>query len=49
MKKIINENLEIVRKEVSREEAIHDFKEIGDEYKLELIDAIPEDETSDDL
>jgi len=45
MKKIINENLEIIRKEVSREEAIELFKEIDDEYKLELIDAIPENET----
>lgn len=44
MKKIINENLEIVRKEVSREEAIRIYKEIGDEYKLELIEAIPEGE-----
>jgi len=45
MKKIINENLEIIRKEVSREEAIELFKEMDDEYKLELIDAIPENET----
>ncbi len=45
MKKIINENLPIVRKEVSREEAIQIYKEIGDEYKLELIEAIPENET----
>ncbi|WP_285765623.1 threonine--tRNA ligase [Peribacillus sp. SI8-4] len=41
MKKIVNENLEISRIEVSRDEAISRFKEIGDEYKLELIDAIP--------
>jgi len=45
MKKIINENLPIVRKVVSREEAIQMYKEIGDEYKLELIEAIPENET----
>lgn len=44
MKKIINENIEVVRKEVSRDEAIELYKEIGDEYKLELIDAIPADE-----
>ncbi|WP_449621172.1 threonine--tRNA ligase [Robertmurraya sp. Marseille-Q9965] len=44
MKKIINENIEVVRKEVSRDEAIQLYKEIGDEYKLELIDAIPADE-----
>ncbi|RFU70719.1 threonine--tRNA ligase [Peribacillus saganii] len=41
MKKIINENLEVVRVEVSRDEAVNRFKEIGDEYKLELIEAIP--------
>lgn len=45
MKKIVNANLEVVRKEVSRNEAKRLFAEIGDEYKLELIDAIPEDET----
>ena len=45
MKKIINENLDVVRKEVSRNEAVQMYKEIGDEYKLELIEAIPEDET----
>jgi threonyl-tRNA synthetase len=45
MKKIMNENLDIVRKEVSRNEAVEIFKEIDDEYKLELIEAIPEDET----
>jgi threonyl-tRNA synthetase len=42
MKKIVGENLEVVRKEVSREEAKKLFAH--DEYKLELIDAIPEDE-----
>lgn len=44
MKKIISENLEIERKEVSREEARQIYEEIGDEYKLELLDAIPEGE-----
>lgn len=44
MKKIINENIEIVRKEVSRENAVKFFKELGDPYKLELIEAIPADE-----
>ncbi|WP_420910809.1 threonine--tRNA ligase [Priestia aryabhattai] len=41
MKKIVNSNIEIERKEVSREEAIQLFKEVSDELKLELIDAIP--------
>ncbi|MED1016674.1 threonine--tRNA ligase [Bacillus atrophaeus] len=45
MKKIINANLPIVRKEVSREEAKARFAEIGDDLKLELLDAIPEGET----
>ncbi|MBS4176079.1 threonine--tRNA ligase [Lederbergia citrea] len=42
MKKIINENIEIVRKEVTRDEAKQLFSE--DQYKQELIDAIPADE-----
>jgi threonyl-tRNA synthetase len=45
MKKIVSENLEIVRKEVSREEAIRLYEEIGDHLKLELIQDIPEGET----
>ncbi|WP_339228354.1 threonine--tRNA ligase [Oceanobacillus sp. FSL K6-2867] len=44
MKRIIDENLEIKRVEVSRNEAQERFQEIGDGLKLELIDAIPEDE-----
>lgn len=45
MSKIIAENLEIVRKEVSRKEAQARFAEIEDPYKLELLEAIPADET----
>jgi threonyl-tRNA synthetase len=45
MAKIVHENIEIVRKEVSRAEAIQLFKEAGDPYKLELIEAIPDEET----
>lgn len=44
MKKIVGDNIDVERQEVSREEAISRFKEIDDEYKLELIDAIPADE-----
>ncbi|WP_088006612.1 threonine--tRNA ligase [Indiicoccus explosivorum] len=44
MKRIIGENLDIECVEVSRDEAKARYEEIGDEYKLELIDAIPEDE-----
>ncbi|WP_151735347.1 threonine--tRNA ligase [Paenibacillus tengchongensis] len=43
MERIISENLPIVRKEVSREEALRIFGELGDPYKLELIEALPED------
>ncbi|HDY9571245.1 TPA: threonine--tRNA ligase [Staphylococcus argenteus] len=42
MKQIVNENMKIERKVVSREEAKALFS--NDVYKLELIDAIPEDE-----
>ncbi|MFS1517662.1 threonine--tRNA ligase [Bacillus sp. SCS-151] len=45
MKKIVNENIEIVRHEVSREEAIKRFEEIDDNLKLELINDIPAGET----
>ncbi|HHW9621219.1 TPA: threonine--tRNA ligase [Staphylococcus aureus] len=42
MKQIVNENMKIERKVVSRDEAKELFS--NDEYKLELIDTIPEDE-----
>ena len=42
MKKIINENIDIVRHNVSRSEAFDKFKE--DEYKVELLEAIAEDD-----
>ena len=45
MQRIIDENLEIVRSEVSRDEAKKMFQEIGDDLKLELIDDIPEGDT----
>lgn len=44
MQRIIDANLPINRIEVSREKAIDMFKEIGDDLKLELIEAIPEGE-----
>ncbi|MFC7339762.1 hypothetical protein ACFQY0_21445, partial [Haloferula chungangensis] len=40
-----DENLEFERIELSREEAIEKFKELGDDLKLELIEDIPEGET----
>ncbi|WP_413517669.1 threonine--tRNA ligase [Carnobacterium maltaromaticum] len=42
MMKIVKENNPIVRKEVTREEALELFK--SDPYKVELITALPEDE-----
>ncbi len=44
MKKIVKEKLPIKRREMSREEAIKFFREIGETYKLELISELPEDE-----
>ena len=45
MSKIVSENLEIRRREVSREEAIKIFSDINDSLKLELINDLPEDTT----
>ena len=44
MEKIVNENLAITRREVSREEAKAIFKGVNDPLKLELLEAIPGDE-----
>ncbi|WP_128894919.1 threonine--tRNA ligase [Longirhabdus pacifica] len=45
MNKIIKENHKIVRREVSREEALNIYTEIDDHLKLELIHELPEGET----
>ncbi|MCP8967411.1 threonine--tRNA ligase [Ectobacillus ponti] len=45
MERIIKENLDIVRHEVSRDEAVRRYEEIGDNLKLELIQDIPADQT----
>lgn len=45
MKKIIKANFPITREVVSREEALRRAKKENQPYKIELIDAIPEDET----
>ncbi|MGH1058291.1 threonine--tRNA ligase [Bacillus paranthracis] len=45
MKKIINENIKIERVEVSREEAAKLFQEMNDRLKLELLEAIPSEES----
>ena len=43
MKKIVKENLPLVRKEVSREEALKLFEGLGESYKVELINDLPQD------
>ncbi|MFJ8354033.1 threonine--tRNA ligase [Bacillus paramycoides] len=45
MKNIINENVKIERVEVSREEATKLFQEMNDHLKLELLEAIPNEES----
>lgn len=44
MKRIVDENLPIKRIEVTRAEAEARYQEIGDQLKLELLEAIPADE-----
>ncbi|MGO4888667.1 threonine--tRNA ligase [Anaerobacillus sp. MEB173] len=44
MKKIINENLEIKRRVVTREEALKIYEDLGDHLKVELINDLPEGE-----
>ena len=43
MERIVSENLPITRREVSREEALKIFHDLEDPYKIELIEALPED------
>ncbi len=43
MKKIVKENLKLERKEVSRADALKMFEEMGESYKVELINDLPED------
>jgi threonyl-tRNA synthetase len=42
MKEIIDRNLPIVRRPVSREEAIRTFRQRGEPYKVELIEELPD-------
>ncbi|MDI7248334.1 MAG: threonine--tRNA ligase [Bacillota bacterium] len=44
MRKIVAEDLPIVREEIPREEAVRLFRELDEPYKLELIEDLPEDE-----
>lgn len=44
MSRIIEENITVQRKEVPRNEAVDYFRSIGEDYKVEIISAIPENE-----
>jgi threonyl-tRNA synthetase len=44
MRKIAQENLHIIRRPVTREEAISVFERLGDDLKIELINSIPSGE-----
>lgn len=43
MKKIVAEDLPVERRTVSREEALKKLREAGEEYKVELVEDLPED------
>jgi len=43
MERIVKQNLAMVRKEVSRADALKMFEEMGEGYKVELINDLPED------
>ncbi len=45
MKEIVDRNEEIIREEWNRDAAVAHFKEIGEEYKAEIISAIPAEQT----
>lgn len=44
MKKIVKENIKVERIEMVREEAIEHFKNLGEPYKVEIIESIPANE-----
>ena len=44
MKQLVSENMEITRSVLSRDEAVSFFKELGEEYKAEIIESIPANE-----
>ncbi len=43
---IIGENLQVTRREMTKEEALDFFREKGEHYKVELIEGIPDDRLS---
>lgn len=46
MQKIIKEDIEFIREEIKKEDAIKLFEEMGEYYKVEIINAIPEQTVS---
>lgn len=44
MQNIVDRNITVTRKEMSRNEAVKYFESIGEKYKVEIISAIPEDQ-----
>ncbi len=44
MKRIVKANYPIVRKEIGRQEAIDFFTQLGEDYKVRIINDLPEDE-----
>ena len=44
MRAIVKENIPVKREEVSRNDAVHLFREMGEHYKAEIIEGIPGDE-----
>ena len=44
MRSIVKENFAVKREEVSRDDAVHLFREMGEHYKAEIIESIPGDE-----
>jgi threonyl-tRNA synthetase len=46
MKKIVSANYTFKRKDVSKQEALQFFKEKNDEYKVEIIESIPDEQVS---
>lgn len=44
MKELAKENLEFTRKELSRNEAMQLFADMGETYKVEILESIPEDD-----
>lgn len=45
MNRLVKEKYEFKRKEVSRDEALKHFGELGEKYKVELIEGLPDDAT----